>query len=447
MHSVCMRLMIKQSSALRAAAKLSSSVLMGAQPKSWQLCHKSKSNVFSFTQRMCSSSSATQPQIEESEDEDPAAAAAENENVGTSKVIYYTPAEIYENPSLLTLITNGDPEAEKTLRILCLELDVFRQSGRDVPDSLSVESWKDLLQMSSVHKRTKFYRFLFIKSCIKAKEKEKRKRKSEEYLAYLEQKKENADADSGHLKYGLMNNGILLRIYESTITEYNNYRLIRCMEMQEQKLFIDCGFEQNMSQLEISSFSKQLMIAFRDNRAHDQPFDLHLCNARPEDRTLQDMQKSMPTLFNKTFPLNITEKNYTDVVPKKNIVYLTPHCREVMDEFDHDANYIIGGIVDRSNQEPLSLAKAKKEGLRMAKLPLDQYLNWGQSGSKSLTINQVVCILLDLRMTGDWEYALRHVPRRKLRTDEEFLRSTSKFSKHRNPFASWDERGGNRFKR
>jgi ribonuclease P protein 1 len=47
-----------------------------------------------------------------------------------------------------------------------------------------------------------------------------------------------------------------------------------------------------------------------------------------------------------------------------------------------------GAFVDKSQCEPLSLAKAKKEGLRMAKFPLDKYLQW-QRGIKSLTLNQV----------------------------------------------------------
>jgi ribonuclease P protein 1 len=62
----------------------------------------------------------------------------------------------------------------------------------------------------------------------------------------------------------------------------------------------------------------------------------------------------------------------------------------------------------------LSLAKAKREKIRMAKLPLDRYLHWGSGSGKSLTINQVISILLDVKTTGDWKYALRHVPRRKV---------------------------------
>jgi len=49
-------------------------------------------------------------------------------------------------------------------------------------------------------------------------------------------------------------------------------------------------------------------------------------------------------------------------------------------------------MVDKMKVEPLSLAKGKRDKIRMAKLPLDLYLDWKQ-GTKNLTINQV-CNLL-----------------------------------------------------
>lgn len=70
-------------------------------------------------------------------------------------------------------------------------------------------------------------------------------------------------------------------------------------------------------------------------------------------------------------------------------------------------------MVDKVNVEPISLGKAKSEGLRMACLPLDKHLLW-QIGSKSLTLNQVLRIMLDIKKTGDWSKAFVHVPKRKL---------------------------------
>lgn len=54
-------------------------------------------------------------------------------------------------------------------------------------------------------------------------------------------------------------------------------------------------------------------------------------------------------MYEPWFPLNLHEKSYLDVFPKEQLVYLTPHCRDVMKEFDHNAVYIIGAIVDKVN--------------------------------------------------------------------------------------------------
>lgn len=78
------------------------------------------------------------------------------------------------------------------------------------------------------------------------------------------------------------------------------------------------------------------------------------------------------------------------------------------------------------HNEPLSLAKAKKLGLRMARLPLDKYLQWGAGSGKSLTLNQMTNILLDIKKSDDWEYSLRHVPKRKIINEENFFNDTNK---------------------
>lgn len=169
-----------------------------------------------------------------------------------------------------------------------------------------------------------------------------------------------------------------------------------------------------MNHHEAINTAKQLGLCFAENRVHDDPFDLHYCNANHNKLTMKTLYKQIPTMFDPEFPINVHEKCFTELFPMKNLVYLTPHCRTDLNEYNPDHIYIIGGIVDKVSNEPLSLAKAKRLGLKMAKLPLDRYLNWGAGSGKSLTLNQMVNILLDLKQTKDWNHALRHVPKRKL---------------------------------
>jgi ribonuclease P protein 1 len=246
------------------------------------------------------------------------------------------------------------------------------------------------------------------------KKRENRKRKKEDRLSDLSDRKYSEDGDStDHITYGFRGSTIFLRIYDSTINSFYNYNAIRAM-MFGQKVVFDCSYDSYMTPRESKYCAKQLTIAFAENRVHPEPFDLYLTGGRPDCRTLSFLQMSIPTLYDDTFPLNVTENSYLELFPRDQLVYLTPHCREELLDYDHDAVYIIGSMVDKVNNEPLSLAKAKREGLKMAKLPLDRFLDWGPGGGKSLTLNQMLSILLDQKQTGDWKKSLMHVPQRKL---------------------------------
>lgn len=147
------------------------------------------------------------------------------------------------------------------------------------------------------------------------------------------------------------------------------------------------------------------------------------------------------------FPMNVHTKSMTEKFDKEKLVYLTPHCNHDLVEFNHNDIYIIGAMVDKTNNEPLSLAKAKKQGLRMARLPLDRYLSWGAGSGKSLTLNQMVNIMLEMKKHGDWERALRFVPRRKVMDEKEFHERQSynnlqKFSQDNRP--SFDSKTQNK---
>lgn len=239
--------------------------------------------------------------------------------------------------------------------------------------------------------------------------KERKKIENEVRLTELRE----SEANNDHITYGLNRNTMFLRIYDATITQWNNMRLMRSM-MFDQKLIIDCSYDEYMNKMEATNAGKQLMLCFAENRLHDEPFDLHFCNVDLQSIAGKTLHRGIPTLLDPDFPLTIHTESLTKSFDKKKLVYLTPHCQNELEEFNHDDIYIIGGMVDKQNNDPLSLAKAKKQGLRMAKLPLDKYLQWGSGSGKSLTLNQMVKILLDMKKFGDWQKALRFVPKRKL---------------------------------
>lgn len=274
----------------------------------------------------------------------------------------------------------------------------------------------------------------------KSLEVKKEKRKSFIILKKADEAEKNKNND--HIHYGLMHNTFLLRIYDSAINHFHNTKLVRAMQYG-QKLIFDCSYDQHMIPREAINAAKQLMLCFAENRFHDDPFDLHFCNADKSGTTMKTLYKHIPTLTEPSFPLNVHEESFMDLFPKEKLVYLTPHCRNEIQEFNHDDIYIIGAMVDKITSEPLSLAKAKQLGLRMAKLPLDRYLQWGGGSGKSLTLNQMTNILLELKRSGDWNEALKVVPRRKLIDETEHVKrfepNLEKYKFNLNKWASTDK--------
>lgn len=330
-------------------------------------------------------------------------------DVNIPKICY---SQIVEDESdkIVKELCQGDADLEKKLRILMLEVEVMRQDGRCAPDHLQTRHWKHLLDLQSKSQRSQY--LLFLWKTQKSKENEKMRKEERRKIVEAglpEEPKEFPD----DLSYGIKHQSLFLRIRDQSINNMDNYRALQAMT-HGQKVVIDCSYEEHMVFRETINAAKQMTFVFGDNRLHKDPFDIHLCNVKYDGDFMGQLRRNIPSLDEPWFPLNIHSQSYLDLFPKEKLVYLTPHCRAELTEFDHDAIYIVGCMVDKMNNEPLSLAKAKRDGLKMAKLPLDRYLEWAPGSKKNLNINHMIPILLDLKLFGDWTYALRHIPRRKL---------------------------------
>ncbi|CAL4058852.1 unnamed protein product, partial [Meganyctiphanes norvegica] len=334
------------------------------------------------------------------------------------------------------------PEEFDRRALMELEVDLLRQEGHTVPSVLTDTQWDDLSALPSRSRRRKFLRFLALNEFKRENAKKKKEERSlrfkaqqEQLEAEKEEEKKNKDPNEIYMEYGLGKNTLYFRIYDTAINHFRHGRLMDAM-LWGQSLIIDMDFNEHMNVREQQNTGDQIQELFGDNRRHKSPFDLQLYNMSKDSVPYQRLLRMIPVLEKPSFPLTIMEHNYLHDFPKEQLVYLTPDAREEMIKFDHNATYIIGGIVDRSDSEPLTLAKAKREGLRVQKLPLDRYLHWGMGG-KSLTLNQIINILLDIKESGNWEYALRHVPKRKVKNEEEkiqaILRREQKIMKLRNP--------------
>jgi mitochondrial ribonuclease P protein 1 len=114
-----------------------------------------------------------------------------------------------------------------------------------------------------------------------------------------------------------------------------------------QQVIIDCSYEEHMVHRENINAAKQMTFVFGDNRLNKEPFDIHMCNVNMNGEFIKQLRKNIPSLNEPWFPLNMHQESYLDIFPKNKLVYLTPHCREELTNYDHDAIYIVGCMVDK----------------------------------------------------------------------------------------------------
>lgn len=236
-------------------------------------------------------------------------------------------------------ITGGDEETTTKLKRLILEIDLLYESAEQIPSHLKVDQWQTLLQLNTRSSRLKYLKYLFL---IEKKKENRIARKLEKRAERLE-RYENEPINE-HIEYGLMRNSMFHRIYEKQMNCLYNYRLCEAM-LFGQDILIDCSYDGHMSIKEQKNCAKQLLLMWSYNRFHKDPFNIIFCNVEKEGPVFKSLAKTIPTIDEKTFPFNYTNKSYLELYPKEKLVYLTPHCNEELKEYNHDDIYIIGKIL------------------------------------------------------------------------------------------------------
>lgn len=322
----------------------------------------------------------------------------------------------------------SNPEDKKRYLILKLEIDVMRHDAERVPEKINPRDWLLLLKLPSRRQRKKYLYYLWCNENHKKNEKMQKEWKRAQWLARKAEAEAEQTEDTGKMKYGLTYNSMFLRINPTTMSHYYNAKLIQAM-MFAPKVVFDCSYESYMSFHEIHNCAKQLTLSFANNRAHVDPMCLYYCNLNNDGMLMEYFRRNIPTLLDDDFPAIVTSQSYLSLFRRDQLLYLTPHCKTDITKYDPDTVYIIGAMVDKNNSEPLSFTKAKRDGLRMGKLPIERHLEWGSNSCKKFPIDQMINILLDLRYTGDWKKALQHVPNRKLKESRNY-KLEKKLSRH-----------------
>lgn len=242
-------------------------------------------------------------------------------------------------------ITGGDPELVKTLNLCQMEINMLAQNGAQVPTNMTSEYWREMVKLPGKMQRTNYLRFLWLRE---QKRKNEKRKKLENHQKYVESMIARGAIDrtemstNSPVKYGLNFTSLVYRIREAEMNRLYNFKLLQAM-LFGPHILVDCGYEPYMNPKEISLCAKQLLFMWSENRDCNNPFDVIFCNLKNSSPLLSKLRKTLAGIdTDPTFPFNYTEKNYLDLYPKENLVYLTPHCTETLDKFNGNDIYIIG---------------------------------------------------------------------------------------------------------
>lgn len=141
-----------------------------------------------------------------------------------------------------------------------------------------------------------------------------------------------------------------------------------------------------MSSLECKNLAEQLIRIFTLNKygieanlnyMNQNLFNLHVTNLGSSINTKAFLDSQFYTQF--YYPnVFLHQKAFTEIFSGKKLIYLSPHAKEVISEYDHDAFYIIGGIVDRREIIELTPAKCKQLEIPSMRLPIQEHVHQSQ---------------------------------------------------------------------
>lgn len=188
------------------------------------------------------------------------------------------------------------------------------------------------------------------------------------------------------------------------------------------KIVIDCEFDELMNNKEIVSLSNQITRAYSAKRHCEYDLQLDITSFNKNLKLRFDKSVSQYKLWtNIQFQENdhLADILPTDPQERSKWIYLTADTDEVITELLPDHTYIIGGIVDKNRHKLICKKKAEQLGLRVGKLPIDQFIQLnGRQVLATSHVFELCCKWFELNK--DWGKAFNEVlPPRKLEKREE----------------------------
>lgn len=177
-------------------------------------------------------------------------------------------------------------------------------------------------------------------------------------------------------------------------------------ELFEKNVIFDFSYDSFMNQREKNSLVYQLMICLGLNRRSKQPFPILFANLDQSSYVFRKLDEYYMRRSRAPSMIKLTDKSYLDLLPRDQIVYLSPHAEESLTEFRPEYHYVLGCFIDISFSRPLSYKKAQAEGVKCYKLPIDEFVAYSNQRNRLLPLPIVHQILLDKKENVDWKHTL-----------------------------------------
>ena len=264
-------------------------------------------------------------------------------------------------------------DERKHLHYIQLEYDLMYYSGTPVPDPeyMTNQVWLELMKCQGGKERK-----------IKLKKILVNQKKSEAQLEKQTDTEEEKTPPTINLQKHSerFKNTIFRRIENQAIRRLSHHRMVHAMRFGPQ-ILIDLGFDEHMTEKAINKLISQIKLAYAVNKTFKEPFHFIFCNVDVNSQ-IMDMLNSQSADAKERgdsgavsdYLMTFTEKDYNAMYPREELVYLTNDAPELMTHFDHNVTYIVGGLTETSEKRKLTFAKARRQGIKMQKFPLDKYL-------------------------------------------------------------------------
>ncbi|XP_045445952.1 tRNA methyltransferase 10 homolog A [Melitaea cinxia] len=190
---------------------------------------------------------------------------------------------------------------------------------------------------------------------------------------------------------------------EANIDLGPNRKALKKMKLEKPKkkigIIIDLSFDNLMIEKDRYKVIKQILRCYSINRRSESPLQFYVTSFGEKSRI--DMSRHNGY---EHWDIVFHEEKYLDKFPKEKLFYLTSESDNIIESFEEDTYYIIGGLVDHNKHKGLCHKIAVEQGIRHGQLPLDKYVN--MKTRKVLTIDHVFEIVLRVCEGVSWQDAL-----------------------------------------